>query len=379
MILFLGGCRAEALTPSQLSPTALASPTPLVSPTAIGTPVGSWRPIAAAPISARVEHTAVWTGHEMVIWGGGTYPVDEPDEAMGAAYDPTTDHWRVLPQASISRRWAQNATFTGREVLIWGGLGPDGELADGAAYDPATDAWRRLAPSPLRGGAEFVGAWTGEEWLLVEANAADEQQSPSGKAAAYNPTTDTWRQIADAPLQPGWAATATWTGTTLTVIRFANAGPSGGAQYDPQLDTWTPIPDNQELGLQGYPFATSTDSGLLVTRGTIQTSAGVQAGPAAWLYEPTQMAWRSVAAPPDALPYGPPVLAGNLVIYYAPDGAPSWAYSPADDRWLAMPIADDRFREFWSTVWTGQAVLVWGGSNPGGSTTTDGRALRLAE
>lgn len=372
-ILFVGGCSSGTPTASQ------PSPTPLASPTAAGTPVGTWRPIAAAPISARVEHTAVWTGREMLIWGGGTFPVDAPDEEMGAAYDPKADRWRILPQAPIERREAHVATFTGGEMLIWGGMSTNALLSDGAAYNPGTDSWRWLAPSPLRGGVGFVGAWTGDEWLLVEANKPGEPQAPSGMGAAYNPTTDTWREIADAPLRPGFGATATWTGSTLVLIRFSSHEPSGGAQYDPQADTWMPIPGNPGLGLQGYPFATSTDDGLLVTRDTIQTSEGVQAGPAAWIYEPSQMVWQSVAVPPAQLPYGPPVFGGGLVMYYAPGGEQSWAYSPEDDQWIRMPIVEDRLREFWTTVWTGQDLLVWGGSNPGGPTTTDGRALDLSE
>lgn len=374
VVLMLAGCITQSPTPS----VAPASQFP--TPTAGRLPVGVWRLTAPAPISARLEHTAVWTGREMLIWGGETFPVDRPEEDAGAAYNPMADDWRLLPDAPVQRRWAHLATFTGHEMLIWGGIGARNvQFDDGAAYDADTHSWRRLAPSPLRGGVGFVGAWTGEEWLLVEANRPEDPRPPSGSGAAYNPATDSWRMLPAAPLRPGWAAAAAWTGSTMVVIRFSGDAPSGGAQYDPESDQWTVVPGNPLLGLETYPFATPTDDGVLVTRAAIQTSSGIQAGPTAWLYDAIEQDWRAAAPPPRQLPYGLPVFTGELVIYYAPSGGNSWSYSPADDQWRQLAAADDRPREFWTTVWTGEDVLVWGGSNPAGPATTDGRALRLRE
>ena len=44
-------------------------------------------PIDAPP--ARNYHTAVWTGSEMIIWGGW----NGPGLNTGGRYDPTTDSW----------------------------------------------------------------------------------------------------------------------------------------------------------------------------------------------------------------------------------------------------------------------------------------------
>ena len=45
-----------------------------------------------APPSARAYHTAVWTGSEMIVWGGW----DGGYEADGGRYDPVTDSWTPL-------------------------------------------------------------------------------------------------------------------------------------------------------------------------------------------------------------------------------------------------------------------------------------------
>jgi uncharacterized membrane protein len=41
-------------------------------------PIGNaWRalPVASAPV-ARADHTAVWTGTAMIVWGGAVEPAD---------------------------------------------------------------------------------------------------------------------------------------------------------------------------------------------------------------------------------------------------------------------------------------------------------------
>jgi hypothetical protein len=374
VIVGLGGCSIFPASSASVSafPSAVA--------TAPHEQVAGWRPIAPAPIATRTDHTAVWTGNEMLVWGGESWPSETADDGAGAAYDPVANSWRILPAAPISRRSGHVATFTGDEMLIWGGSrtesGQTIRLSDGAAYNADTNAWRRLSSSPLHGSSGFVGAWSGEEWIVVEANRPEAPGQTSGAAAAYDPARDSWRRIANAPLRPGWAATATWTGNSLVVIRFSDDG-SSGAQLDLKADTWKVIPINSSLGSQAYPFATLTPRGILVTRDTIQDAGGIRAEPAASLYDPNTMEWRTVAAPPPQLPFGPPVYADGLVVYYGPGGNSSWVYSTDDNRWFPVGSSDDRIREFWTSVWTGREMLIWGGSSPAGDFTSNGLQLQL--
>ena len=50
----------------------------------------SWTPTATAP-SARSSHTAVWTGTEMIVWGGYSLVVVN----TGGRYSPSIDDWTV--------------------------------------------------------------------------------------------------------------------------------------------------------------------------------------------------------------------------------------------------------------------------------------------
>src|SRR5262249_42965090 len=74
----------------------------------------SWTPTSTtnAP-SARTYHTAVWTGSEMTIWGGG---VD-----TGGRYDPATGGWAAASTANApSARTHHTAVWTGSEMIVWG-------------------------------------------------------------------------------------------------------------------------------------------------------------------------------------------------------------------------------------------------------------------
>ncbi len=69
--------------------------------------------------SARFAHTAVWTGSEMIIWGGG----DATNvRNTGGRYNPSTDSW--LPTSTTNapaRRYGHTAVWTGTEMIVWGG------------------------------------------------------------------------------------------------------------------------------------------------------------------------------------------------------------------------------------------------------------------
>ena len=88
--------------------------------------------------SARAGHTATWTGSEMIVWGGY-------DGAnfwnTGGKYNPSTDSWAATSTANApSGRYSHTAVWTGSEMVVWGGY--DGNrLNTGGRYNPGTDSW----------------------------------------------------------------------------------------------------------------------------------------------------------------------------------------------------------------------------------------------
>src|SRR5205814_7816383 len=80
----------------------------------------SWTPttLTDAP-SARNGHTAVWTGTQMIVWGGSDGFFNNLN--TGAKYDPGTDNWTSMTGIAPLPRNLHTAVWTGREMIIWGG------------------------------------------------------------------------------------------------------------------------------------------------------------------------------------------------------------------------------------------------------------------
>jgi len=89
----------------------------------------SWTPtsLTNAP-SPREEHTAVYTGSKMIVWGGmGTSYVN-----TGGIYDPVRDSWSATSttNAPDGRRY-HTMVWTGSSMIVWGGYGSGFENTGG--------------------------------------------------------------------------------------------------------------------------------------------------------------------------------------------------------------------------------------------------------
>lgn len=163
----------------------------------------SWRRIAHVPIGDRDWHSVVWTGSELIVWGGLTrfeFGSDQVPLADGSAYDPTTDTWRSIAPGPLVGRWQHTAVWTGSEMVVWGGRADDqywDVLNDGAAYDPVADEWHMLPPSPLEGRSLHTAVWTDQGMLIwggSEQTGGDTFRE-FNTGAVFDPFTDNWSKI----------------------------------------------------------------------------------------------------------------------------------------------------------------------------------------
>ncbi len=202
--------------------------------------------------SSRMNHSAVWTGSKMIVWGGesnGVYFYD------GAIYDPATDRWTAMDMAdpdAPAARAGHKAFWTGSEMIVWGGENSTtNALGDGALYDPESPAnpWRPISsanqPSPR---TSFAAVWTDAEMIIWGGH--DDTDINDG--ARYNPLTDTWQPTAasGAP-PPRRGRLAVWTGQLVFVLSgVKDIEPVIGSLYDPSADTWQPA--TLPSGLAGF-------------------------------------------------------------------------------------------------------------------------------
>src|ERR1019366_8243200 len=151
--LATAGCRGATSSPGSSLPAEpggprLASPPVTTSASIAATSEqlmsGRWSALPAAPITHRDGASMVWTGSELLVWGGASGAEDHQLYADGAAYDPETGAWRRLPASPLSPRVGQAAGWTGKEMVIWGGYGQGGDnpsapTGDGAGSQPVTN------------------------------------------------------------------------------------------------------------------------------------------------------------------------------------------------------------------------------------------------
>ena len=129
----------------------------------------SWTAISTtnAP-SGRVLHTAVWTGTEMIVWGGQTnnFPFSLN---TGGRYNPGTDSWTTISTTNApSARYDHTAVSTGNEMIIWGGDDDlFGRANTGGRYDPSTDSWVSTSTTDAPAGrVAHTAVWTGSEMIV---------------------------------------------------------------------------------------------------------------------------------------------------------------------------------------------------------------------
>src|SRR5262245_38647704 len=129
--------------------------------------IPSWRTVstAGAPTN-RVSHTAIWTGAEMIIWGGA----NGAELNDGARYNPSANSWTALPSSGApSARQLHTAVWTGSEMIVWGGSRLENPLDDGARYNPSLNIWtpisNNVANTPL-GRASHSAIWSGTEMII---------------------------------------------------------------------------------------------------------------------------------------------------------------------------------------------------------------------
>jgi len=202
-----------------------------------------------API-AREAHSAVWTGNEMIVWGGWNFD-SQTNLNTGGRYDPAMNSWAATETTNApDGRSSHTAVWTGSEMIVWGGsLNFMFGLNTGGKYDPSTDSWvaTSLTNTPdARYGHTAV--WTDNEMVVWGGGYFDLNNYvfvPFNTGGGYNPDNDNWRatDLTGAPDARN-AHTAVWTGDEMIVwggygLDTLNTGGKYCAQSGP---TPTPAP-----------------------------------------------------------------------------------------------------------------------------------------
>jgi len=303
----------------------------------------TWKHTMTDTPDPRFGHTAIWTGSEMIVWGGFA-----GEQGGGSRYNPATDTWTQTSTGgnAPTGRSGHTAVWTGSEMLIWGGQCVLGvPCGSGGRYNPGTDTWLQYGttgsvPFPR---SQHTSVWTGTEMIIWGGKGQDGNYQSTG--ARYRPSTNTWYPVDNTVNVPSarYQHTAVWTGTEMIVW--------GGATYDPQLGVSTPFNT-------GGRYTPSTNSWRSTSINEWNVPAPRYLHTAVWTG--TEMI----------------VWGGQIDTDAFADGG---RYNPTSDSWTptgtgpGVPTARRRH----TAVWTGSEMIVWGGksSYPVGSPGTDRKSV----
>ncbi|MDZ4405425.1 hypothetical protein [Prosthecobacter sp.] len=329
----------------------------------------------------RGYHCAVWTGTEMLVWGGydGSY-LD-----TGGRYNPATNSWAAMTQTNVpGARWKQRTVWTGSEMIVWGGNAGAASFNTGGRYNPSTDVWTATSTTnaPSNGRTQNSAVWTGTEMIVWGGSSSGPTFHNTG--ARYNPSTDVWTAMSttNAPVAR-YQHYAVWTGTEMIVWGGGTGALyyNDGARYNPTTDTWSaPIATSNAPSARrdSLPIAVWTGNEMIVWGGYDGTYLGDGAR-----YNPTTDIWvplSATAAPSGRANHGA-VWTGDKMIVWGGFGGSRVStgayYTPTSDAWTATSTSNLAARADHTMVWTGSEGIVWGGTSSG-SYFSDGSRLTPA-
>jgi alpha-tubulin suppressor-like RCC1 family protein/fibronectin type 3 domain-containing protein len=315
--------------------------------------------------SARYNHTAVWTGAEMIVWGG----MSNNAYNTGGRYNPVTDTWVPTSTSSScpSARTSHTAVWTGTEMIVWGG-----GSNTGGRYNPLTDSWIPTSTGincPDYRSFFHVAVWTGKE-MIIWGGMGINGSNYLNTGAKYSPATDTWMPTStDANCPSGREyLLAIWTGTEMIVwggrwydgsMHYENTG----GRYNPDTDTWSAISTGTNCPSARSHYAMTWSGKEMVIWGGYDGVSFLNNG---GRYNPSTNSWQSTSTGTNC-PYArfmsTAIWTGAEMIIWGGGANTGGRYNPTTDTWKATSTGTNcpTIRYNHKAIWTGAEMIIWGG------------------
>ncbi len=332
--------------------------------------------------TARSSHSAVWTGQQLLVWGGDLGG-GNAYSAGGAAYNPTTDQWQAIAtfQAPTARA-SHAAVWTGTEMIIWGGSGTASYATDHGRYNLTAGTWAGVtannAPAKRAG---HVAVWTGGRMIVFGGLNSTGLLSLSDAGGAYDPGADAWTALPSAGLpEPRRFATAVWTGTEMIIwgglgdsVELATGGRLA-CDVNGIPTSWTAMSTVGAPAARIGHTAVWTGSKLIIWGGQ---SGGANVNDGA-IYDPTTDTWASLPATgaPSPRAYHVAVWSGSEMLVFSGEDASGTlptgsAYDPLRNRWRTLDTSTGALSRSRATgIWSGTQLVMFGGISAGSPVAT---------
>jgi hypothetical protein len=265
--------------------------------------------------------------------------------------------WTALPDSPLeARHEAVGAWVDGRFVVVGGSSGPpcppnascvepeDPAHRDGASFNPSTATWKRIADAPIPVSGMNAAVVDKKLYLLTGMPWRDD--SPIA-VLRYDPSADAWTRL-PAPTEQ-FPELVAGSGVLFAVSGSDELGAARDFVLDEATGTWTELPDDP-LGPSFDRQATVIDDALILTAKDLAASPGSE--------EPALVRVARLSADrtewtllPDTESIGwNPTAASGLIVFPQTGGADGgdvngWGreyffggiYDPADGSWHDLP------------------------------------------
>jgi N-acetylneuraminic acid mutarotase len=368
--------RFESLRTTELRTVSIATilrqvayTLPVIASPSGGCTDDTWTPttLTNAP-SARFYHTAVWTGSEMIVWGGGDV---NSSFNSGGRYNPSTDSWTATSTTNApSARQGHTAVWTGSEMIVWGGYN-GGFLNTGGRYNPSTDSWTATSTTNAPAARGYhTAVWTGSEMIVWGGYDGTNVLNTGGR---YSPATDSWTATSTTNAPARFRHRAVWSDSEMIMIVWGGQDSTlnytnTGGRYNPSANTWTATSTTNAPDARAGHTAVWIGTGSeMIVWGGYADIGGFNTG---GRYEPGTDSWTATSTTnaPTTRDAHTAVWTGSEMIVWGGNGVSGVVntggrYNPSTDSWTATSTTNaPEPRADAGGVWTGSEMIVWGGS-----------------
>lgn len=330
------------------------------------------------------DATACNPTHAVSVLARPASSLDSPISVQSYSLRPGSDQ-NHLPPGPLTARWSPDVLWTGQEMIVWGGAKTPGppHLVEGATFDPATNEWRRIPDSPLKSEQATRAVWTGTEMVVIgeEATVGWDPRNrqwqliakgmpPSldpGMSVAFGSQIVTWTidgphvlaegQDWDAMPDPGVGQPGLLGGSVLRVVD-SSLFAIGQEDCDRLVTSWSDgrWTEPARISLEASPPACGHPNQTAVVDGDLifwdDTSGAVVS------FDPSSGLVGELS--PFPLPTtehasGPVQLDDAFLV---PAGLEAAILDPSADRWTAVDLPG--LGTDVDMVWTGEEILMWG-------------------
>jgi N-acetylneuraminic acid mutarotase len=214
-------------------------------------------------------------------------------------YNPISNSWASKAALPAARKSPNGAGTIGGKLYLSGGVLADNSLAKSlVVYTPATDTWATRASLQVGSYGGVSGVINGKLYVLIGkcTGCSTTGITTARRLYRYDPSTNSWTRLADAPAAHLAGAAAVISGKLYVVGGYNAAGQVTAALhvYDPATNTWAA---KATMPTPRVESAVSVLGGKLYAVGGLNN---VDALSAVEVYEPATNTWSAKANMPSA-------------------------------------------------------------------------------